>query len=120
MNGTEWTQVNAGTHWLNKLADELGKDAMTEIRALDAQDWTPGEIAIAIIEAAQPMETTMGSKVHITCFPFEKSRMLKAAKGEQLNEWARRVLIEAAMKDRLEASGNRECQPGNGERMKAN
>ena len=97
MTTDEMVQVTAGRHWLNKLAEELGRDAMTDIRELGAQDWTPSEIAIAIVEAAQPREVTMGSKIHITCYPWEKSKIVRAAQGEKLNEWVRRALIEKAM-----------------------
>jgi hypothetical protein len=107
MNGTEWTAVQAGTHWLNKLAEELGRDAMTEIRELDAQGWTPGEIALAIIEGAQPHGVEMRSMIHIRCYPYEKAIILRASYPNKLEDFVKTALIEKAMTTEIVPNPNR-------------
>lgn len=98
----EATEIGAGTHWLCKLAEELGFNAKQEIDELEAWDWPAGEIALAIIEGAQLNGVTQESKLHIRVFPWEKSRILRAARGCKLNEWIRETLIERAMREGMD------------------
>lgn len=89
--------VHEGTHWLCRLAEELALDPVREITELDAWQWEPGEIALAMMQAATPNGVTQEAKIHIRCWPREKSRILRAAQGGKLEDFCRKALIEAAM-----------------------
>jgi hypothetical protein len=89
--------IKNGIHWLCRLAEELGLDPVKEIDDLDAWPWEPGEIALSFLEAATPNGTTQEAKIHIRCFPWEKSRIIRAAQGGKLEDFCRQALIEAAM-----------------------
>jgi hypothetical protein len=98
MTTKEIADVLAGTHWLCSLSEELAANAQTRIDEMEAWDWPAGEIALAIIEGAQLNGVTQESKLHIRCYPWEKRRILKAARGCKLNDWIREAVIERAMK----------------------
>lgn len=83
--------------WLESLAAELDVDLARHVSELNAADWTPGEIALSLLDCAFPNGTTPDSILRVRCYPWEKSRLVRAAKGEKLNEWIRRHLIRAAM-----------------------
>ncbi len=89
--------VQNGNHWLCRLAEELALDPVREITELDAWQWEPGEIALAMMQAATPNGITQEAKIHIRCWPWEKSRILRAAQGGKLEDFCRKALIEAAM-----------------------
>lgn len=98
MTASERTDLETGNHWLNKLAEEFSKDAITEIDDLDAWNWTAGEVALAIMAGAQPNGVTRESKIIIRCWPWEKDKILKAAWPNKLDDFVRTALIEKAMK----------------------
>lgn len=102
MTTREKADILAGTHWLCHLSRELDTDAKTRIDEMEAWDWPAGEIALAIIEGAQLNGVTQESKLHIRCYPWEKSRILRAARGCKLNEWIRETLIERAMREGMD------------------
>lgn len=88
--------------WLESLAAELDVDLARHVSELQAQHWTPGEIALSILDCAFPNGTTPEAVLRVRCYPWEKSRLVKAARGEKLNEWMRRHLIRAAMESENE------------------
>jgi len=107
MNASELQSVRMGEHWLCKLADELGKDAGEEISDLGAEDWTAGEIALAIMEGAQPHGITQESKIHVRMWPWEKKVILRAAYPNKLEDFVRTALIEKAMTTEIVPNPNR-------------
>lgn len=107
MTAAERTDLETGNHWLNKLAEEFSKDAIDEIDALNAWNWTPAEIALAIIDGAQPNGVTRESKIHIRCWPWEKAAILRAAYPNKLEDFVRTALIEKAMTTEIIPNPNR-------------
>lgn len=97
MTTADRIDLAAGRHWLNRLAEELGTDATRHIDELDAWDLSPGDIALAIMEACTPLGTVQAAKIHVRCWPWEKARLIRAAQGEKLEEFCRKALIRAAM-----------------------
>lgn len=97
MTPEEKFAIKSGAHWLNNLADTHGKDAVAEANALDAWDWSPSEIALAILETAFPLDVRREAKFTISCWPWEKKAILAAAKPNKVEDWIRRALIEKAL-----------------------
>lgn len=98
MTGIEaYNEIKTGNHWLNQLARELNQD----ISIIDERDlWQLdcAQIALEMIEVMQEGEgKTRGAKFTIRVFPWEKSRILRSAAGQKVEEWIRRALIEKAM-----------------------
>lgn len=83
--------------WLEQLAAELNVDLPRHVSELDAADWTPGEIALSLLDSAFPNGTTAETVLRIRCYPWEKSRLIRAAGGENLSQWMRHRLAKAAM-----------------------
>ena len=100
MTTTELEQIRAGDHWLCRLAEEINADVSIAIRNPGFADKTPAEIALQwIAEKAEAENIHQGAKITVRCYPWEKSRIIRAAKGEKLEDWTRKTLIEKAFSE---------------------
>lgn len=106
MTAAELTEIEAGTHWLNLLADGRLDPLAKFIDALDIADLSAGEIAVAIMDATQPHGVDAGCKIHLRVYPIEKKMILDAAKGAKLNEFIRGAILEKIMRE-LNEKGTR-------------
>ncbi len=103
MTASELVQVEAGTHWLNRLADDRLDPLAKFIDELDMNECDAGEIAVAIMDATAPNGVEAGCKIHLRVYPIEKKMILDAAKGAKLNEFIRGAVLEKIMRDRQPA-----------------
>ena len=97
MTDTETLALKSGAHWINRLASDVGRDALEEVTALDAWDWTPSEIALAILATAFPSEVTRGAVITCRLWPWEKNLIRRAAYPNKQEDWIRQALVERAM-----------------------
>lgn len=100
MTAAELAQIEAGTHWLNRLADGRLDPLAKFIDELDMNDCDAGEIAVAIMNATALNGVDAGCKIHLRVYPIEKKMILGAAKGQKLNEFIRGAILEKIMRER--------------------
>ena len=106
MTAAELTEIEAGSHWLNRLADGRLDPLAKFIDALDMNECDAGEIAVAIMDATAPNGVEAGCKIHLRVYPIEKKMILDAAKGAKLNEFIRGAILEKIMRE-LNEKGTR-------------
>lgn len=99
MNPSEIHSVHKGQHWLCRLAERLGTNAERIITELDAWQWEPGEIALAIIDGTQPNGVTRDCVIHLRVWPIEKKVILDAAAGTKLNDFIRAAVLEKVARE---------------------
>lgn len=101
MTAAELTEIEAGNHWLNRLAEERDITPLAKfIDELDMNECDAGEIAVAIMDATAPNGVTAETKIHLRVYPIEKKMILDAAKGAKLNEFIRGAILEKIMRER--------------------
>lgn len=93
------------------MSQELGKDAIEEIEALSAWEWTPAEIALAIMETAFPQGVERESKLIVRCWPWEKAAIVRAAYPNKVEDFIRQTLIEKARTTEIVPNPNRRRDP---------